>query len=569
MPETGRTIGHYEVLGRVGRGGMAVVHLARQVDLQRLVALKELRALHDDDPSCARRFLREAQMAGSLSDPNVVTVYEYLEHDGTPYMAMEYLERGSLRPYVGTMNLAQVSGVLEGILAALVSAERSQIVHRDLKPENVLVTVDGRVKVADFGIAKASGHLHTGGFRTASGVTLGTPHYIAPEQALAGNVGPWTDLYSVGCMAFELFTGHVPFAHIESPMTVLMHHVNEPIPPVKDISEGVDERISDWIERLLVKAPDQRIQSPAEAWDGFEEIAISLLGARWRRDARLWVRAAPDEDADRSGASGPGGATAPTAARGPYTPPPADLPAGPLMPVAETTPAPRLDAQAVAHRPRGSRRRRGPAVAALAAAGAGIALAVRDDKPEPPPARERAAIPETNLTVNPSFERVSAGWDAYQSKITRERASDAPAGRYIARVALASEPDEYSIDDEPETVSSSVRGRAYTATAWVKATPETDGNWVCIAIREHAPGAGEDSWAGVAQGHVVASTAEFRQARVTYVARADAHTIGVHVFRYPPVVGKRDAFLVDAITMTEDLRGGVNEQLVRSATCHV
>ena len=110
-------IGRYEVLRRLGTGGMAVVHLARQTDLERLVALKELRALHADDPSYAQRFLREARLAGSITDPNVVTVYEYLEHDGTPYIAMEYLERGSLRPYVGRLSLAQISGVLEAVLA--------------------------------------------------------------------------------------------------------------------------------------------------------------------------------------------------------------------------------------------------------------------------------------------------------------------------------------------------------------------------------------------------------------------------------------------------------------------
>src|SRR5215213_10112463 len=119
MPEVGRTVGRYEVLRLLGRGGMAVVHLARQTDLQRLVALKELRALHDDDPSYARRFLRESRLAGSFSDPNVVTVYEYLEHEGTPYIAMEYLERGSLRPYVGHISLAQISGVLEAVLHGL------------------------------------------------------------------------------------------------------------------------------------------------------------------------------------------------------------------------------------------------------------------------------------------------------------------------------------------------------------------------------------------------------------------------------------------------------------------
>ena len=497
----------------------------------------------------------------------MVTVYEYLEHDGTPYLAMEYLERGSLRPYVRAMNVAQISGVLEGILAALVSAERAHIVHRDLKPENVLVTDDGRVKVADFGIAKATSHVNTGGFRTASGVTVGTPHYIAPEQALAGEVGPWTDLYSVGCMAFEFFTGRVPFSNLDAPMAILMHHVNQPIPPVSSISPGVDGRISEWIERLLAKAPVQRIQSPAEAWEVFEEITISLLGARWRRDARLPVRAPPQGEEYRSFTWHRDSTTGTTAAGGPYTPPPPDLPPGPLMPPPATTAAPR-DVQPVSQRPHGIGRWRWlAAAAALALAGAGIALFILEPEPEPEP--RRAAIPANNLTVNPSFERVKTGWGPFHSTIARERVPDAPDGRYAVRVALTTKPDEYSIDDDPETVDSSVKGHAYTASAWVKATPATDGERICIAIREVPPTGGENSYVGVAQGSIVASASEFRQVRVTYVARANDNPIGVHVFRYPPRVGERDAFLTDAITMTQDPRGGRNTQLVEEANCQV
>ena len=183
-------------------------------------------------------------------------MHDYFEHDGTPYIAMEYVERGSLRPYVGRMNLAQIGGVLEGLLAGLTHAESHGIVHRDLKPENLMVTADGRVKIADFGIAKATTKMQTGAFLTATGTTVGTPTYMAPEQAMAQDIGPWTDLYSVGCMAFELFTGNVPFHDSDAPMAILLRHVNEPIAPVKSIRPEVDQRISDWIERLLVKEPD-------------------------------------------------------------------------------------------------------------------------------------------------------------------------------------------------------------------------------------------------------------------------------------------------------------------------
>src|SRR3954453_22296311 len=165
-PEVLRKVGRYEILREVGRGGMAVVYLARQTDLDRDVALKELGAFHAADPAFAERFLRESRVAGSLSHPNIVTVHDYFEHEGTPYISMEYVERGSLRPYVGHMTLAQISGVLEGLLAGLTNAEQNGIVHRDLKPENLMVTSDGRVKIADFGIAKATTKMQTGAFLT-------------------------------------------------------------------------------------------------------------------------------------------------------------------------------------------------------------------------------------------------------------------------------------------------------------------------------------------------------------------------------------------------------------------
>ena len=284
---TSKLVGRYEILREIGRGGMAVVFLARQTDLERFVALKELNASDPNDPSFAQRFVREAKLAGSLSHPNIVTVYDYFEHAGTPYIAMEYVERGSLRPYIGRLTLAQIGGVLEGLLAGLAHGEQHGIVHRDLKPENLMVTTEGRVKIADFGIAKATNRMQSSAFLTATGTTVGTPTYMAPEQAMAQEIGPATDLYSVGCMAFELFTGKPPFHETEAPMALLLRHVNEPVPPVTDVNPGVDPRISDWVEALLVKDPRERTQSAVEAWDEFEEIIISLLGPRWRREARL------------------------------------------------------------------------------------------------------------------------------------------------------------------------------------------------------------------------------------------------------------------------------------------
>src|SRR4051812_12822780 len=298
---------------------MATVFLARQTDLDRLVALKELSAFRQSDPAFSRRFLRESQLAGSLSHPNIVTVHDYFEHRGTPYIAMEYVEGGSLRPWIGQLSLTQVAGVLEGILAALDHAGRRHIVHRDLKPENVMVTSDGRVKITDFGIAKATGKAQTGSFMTATGSTVGTPNYMAPEQAMGREVGPRTDLYSVGVMAFEIFVGKVPFHETEEPMAVLMRQVSDEIPPASSLNPEVDPALSDWIERLLVKDPDERTASAHEAGDELEEIVIHMVGPRWRRSSRLL------DDSRR-----PGDVPA-----GPATPPPSVAARPPLMPSME------------------------------------------------------------------------------------------------------------------------------------------------------------------------------------------------------------------------------------------
>jgi predicted Ser/Thr protein kinase len=311
-----RRVGRYEIISELGRGGMATVYLARQRDLDRLVALKELSALRQSDPAFTRRFLRESRLAGSLSHPNIVTVHDYFESHGTPYIAMEYVDGGSLRPHIGHMALTQVVGVLEGMLSALDHAERHDIVHRDLKPENVLLTSDGRVKIADFGIAKATTSAHQRSLLTSTGMTVGTPNYMAPEQAMGQELGPSTDLYSLGVMAFEFFVGHVPFHDTEEPVAVLMRQVSDPIPPAHAVNAEVDEAISNWIGHLLVKEPADRIQSAGDAWDELEEIVITLVGARWRRSSRILAPSRRPPDVPP----------------GPATPPPSEAARPPLMP---------------------------------------------------------------------------------------------------------------------------------------------------------------------------------------------------------------------------------------------
>jgi Protein kinase domain/FG-GAP-like repeat/FG-GAP repeat len=281
---TGQRVGSYEIVRVLARGGMAVVYLAHQPALDRDVALKQL-DLDIQDVTIAQRFVREARLAAGLDHPNVVTLFDFFEHDGVPYIAMEYVSGGSLRPLVADLRLPQVFGVLEGMLNGLGHAEERSIAHRDLKPENVLVTGRGGVKIADFGIARAYDAL-TGHF-TSTNAAIGTPAYMAPEQALSERLGPYTDIYAVGVMAYEMLAGRPPFGNGITPMAVLYAHVHQPPPPLADRAPETPASLRGWVDWLLAKAPEDRPASAAEAWEALEEIAVAELGPYWRRSAAV------------------------------------------------------------------------------------------------------------------------------------------------------------------------------------------------------------------------------------------------------------------------------------------
>jgi Protein kinase domain len=299
--EIKRRVGRYEVGEVIGRGGAAVVYLAHQRDLHRQVALKELAPFYAVEREFAERFVEESRMIATLNHPNVVTVHEYFEDGGVPHIAMEYLARGSLGPFVGRLRIAEIVGVLDSVLAGLAHGESHGIVHRDLKPENLLVADDGRVKIADFGLARAIDNAAPRAVATASGTTIGTPAYMAPEVALGGTLSPAMDLYSLGIVVWELLTGRVPFEDSGSAAAVLYRQAYEAVPPVEAVVPGIDERLAGWLARMLRKRPEERFESAQEAWDRLEDIVIELLGPRWRRLARLapeptdvsWVRLAP------------------------------------------------------------------------------------------------------------------------------------------------------------------------------------------------------------------------------------------------------------------------------------
>jgi serine/threonine protein kinase len=248
-------VGSYEIVRVLARGGMAVVYLAHQPALDRDVALKQLELL-SADTTLAQRFVREARLAAALDHPNVVTLFDFFEHGGVPYIAMEYVGGGSLRPLVGSLSLPQVFGVLEGLLAGLAHAEASGIAHRDLKPENVLITRGGGVKIADFGIARAYNVVEPS--LTSTGSAIGTPTYMAPEQALDEPLGPQTDIYALGVVAYELLAGRPPFEPGSSPMAVLYCHVNKAPPPLTELAPDVPEGVYRWVEWLLAKRAADR-----------------------------------------------------------------------------------------------------------------------------------------------------------------------------------------------------------------------------------------------------------------------------------------------------------------------
>jgi hypothetical protein len=257
---TNAVVGRYEIVRLLGHGGAASVHLARQPSLDRDVALK---VLHGARPGAA---------PPALAHPNIVTVFEYFEHEGVPCIAMEYLDLGSLRPLVGRLTLAQVAGVLEGMLAALAEASAHGVVHGALKPENVLLGADGRAKVADFGAA-------------------GTPAYTAPEQALEQDVGPQADLYATGVIAYELLAGRHPFHGTDAPVAQLQHHVKDRPPPLSDLRPDLQPAIVAWVHGMLAKDPGRRPAGARSAWEALELSIVELLGPHWRRQATPDVRA--------------------------------------------------------------------------------------------------------------------------------------------------------------------------------------------------------------------------------------------------------------------------------------
>ncbi|MBT3246593.1 MAG: Stk1 family PASTA domain-containing Ser/Thr kinase [Actinobacteria bacterium] len=260
MPNEGPTVfnGRYELHRQIARGGMADVYLARDLLLDRPVAVKVLFDEFADVPDFVERFRREAQAAANLNHPNIVSVYDWGEEQGTYFIVMEYVEGRSLAEMIrteGALHPDRAADIATDITAALGFAHRNGLVHRDVKPGNVLVTPSGQVKVADFGIATAiAGAQHD---LTRDGTVMGTATYFSPEQAQGRQVDPRSDLYSLGVVLYEMLLGRPPFTG-ETPVAVAYQHVQNSPPSLRQSGAAVAQSLEAVTLKLLAKNPVNR-----------------------------------------------------------------------------------------------------------------------------------------------------------------------------------------------------------------------------------------------------------------------------------------------------------------------
>ena len=300
--------GRYVVTEKIARGGMATVYLATDTRLDREVAVKVMHPHLADDEQFVARFNREARSAARMSHHNVVAVYDQGRDDDVVYLVMEHVPGTTLRDLLdeaGALTAGQALGVLEPLLEALAAAHKAGVVHRDVKPENVLLTDDGRVKVADFGLARAASSSQS---RTTTGLLMGTAAYLSPELVLRGVADARADVYAAGIVLFEMLTGRQPFTG-EVPVQVAYQHVHGQVPGPTEIDPGVPAELDSLVTWATAQDPDERPVDARELLQEVREVHAGLSEADLDREPAGAGPREPDGRTDDEGGDADGAAT--------------------------------------------------------------------------------------------------------------------------------------------------------------------------------------------------------------------------------------------------------------------
>lgn len=285
---TGRQLGDFRLLRRLGHGAMAEVYLAEQCSLRRQVAVKVLKARLAEDATYVKRFEREAQAAAALVHANIVQIYEVGQADGFYYIAQEYVQGVNLRQWIarnGPPEFRVALLIMRQVAAALAKAAEQGIVHRDIKPENIMLTRTGEVKVADFGLARMI-RPGEGTDLTQVGVTLGTPLYMSPEQVEGKPLDPRSDIYSFGVTCYQMLAGVPPFSG-ETALSLALQHLRKQPEPLELLRPDLPPALCRIVHRMLAKSPEHRYSSAQELLRDLRKVQAAELGPEEEEDTAL------------------------------------------------------------------------------------------------------------------------------------------------------------------------------------------------------------------------------------------------------------------------------------------
>ena len=275
----GENVGPYRIIKQLGQGGMASVYKAYHPSLDRFVAIKVLHPAFKEDPNFLSRFQREARVVARLEHPHIVPIYDFAEHEGQPYLVMKYIEGVTLKARLAEKPLSKNEAIeiIDAVGSALSYAHEQGVLHRDIKPSNILLSPDGGIYLADFGLARIA---EAGASTLSKDVMLGTPQYISPEQAKGlGNLDEGTDVYSLGVVLYEIVVGRVPF-NADTPFSIIHDHIYTQLPPPSQVNPHVPPRVEAVLMKALEKDRTGRYANVASLVQAFRTAVLGLAGAQ-------------------------------------------------------------------------------------------------------------------------------------------------------------------------------------------------------------------------------------------------------------------------------------------------